>query len=103
MCRVYTLVAVLLFLFCQEGIIMTSDRIPIKNLKLKCEPTLVPHTMIWGGKVSELFRETVWRGCQELCLEADPIMACIAFETGKTFSPNVKNLAGYGAVPGYVD
>jgi hypothetical protein len=76
---------------------MTSDRIPIKNLKLKCEPTLVPHTMIWGGKVSELFRETVWRGCQELCLEADPIMACIAFETGKTFSPNVKNLAGSGA------
>lgn len=74
-----------------------TDKIPLKDLKLKCEPVLIPHTMIWGGKVSPEFREAMWSGCRELCLEPDPIMACIAFETGKTFSPNVKNIAGSGA------
>lgn len=52
----------------------------------------------WGKKVSDLFLLTV-RGVASN-LEVDPswIMACMAFETGRTFDPSIRNKAGSGAV-----
>lgn len=55
--------------------------------------------LAWGAKVSPEFRARV----EQLCVRAkipDPswIMACMAFETGHTFSPSVRNAAGSGAV-----
>lgn len=57
--------------------------------------------LCWGARVSPEFRAKLfeivagfgWRHDQ-----ASDLMACMAFETGGTFSPKVKNMAGSGAV-----
>jgi len=54
--------------------------------------------LAWGKKVSEEFREKVNGICQELGTEPDYLVACMAFESGETFSPSIKNAAGSGAV-----
>jgi hypothetical protein len=48
--------------------------------------------LAWGKKVSPAFRERVRLMC-EVDFHFDPnwLMACMAFETGRTFSPKVKN------------
>lgn len=51
----------------------------------------------WGAKVSPLFRERVWWIADTLQLDPDDLMACMAWESGETFSPSVKNAAGSGA------
>lgn len=70
--------------------------VPISQLKLKKTPS--PQTVVWGSKVSAEFRQALFAGCHSLMIEPDPVMAVIAFESGKTFSPSVKNIAGSGAV-----
>ena len=64
----------------------------------KNTPTVAPSAgLLWGSKVSAVFRDRVrWIGT-ELGVNPDHLMACIAFETGETFSPNVRNMAGSGA------
>ena len=51
----------------------------------------------WGTKVSQVFRDRVWWIADELTLDPDFLMSCMAFETGRTFSASVKNMAGSGA------
>lgn len=56
--------------------------------------------LAWGNKVSEAFRNKVFEGCTNYNWtrdHADWIMSCMAFESGETFSPSVKNAAGSGA------
>jgi len=45
----------------------------------------------WGAKVSKDFRDSVLWIEKELGLKADFLMTCMAFETGLTFSPSIKN------------
>lgn len=45
----------------------------------------------WGAKVSSDFKEGVLWIEDKLGLDADNLMACMAFETGGTFSPSIKN------------
>jgi hypothetical protein len=91
----YALVAIVsLFLSCQEVSMTDSGRIPLKDLKLRP----APRTVVWGAKVSDEFRAELYRGCNVLCIEPDPIMACMAFETDRTFSPKKTNYAGSGAI-----
>jgi hypothetical protein len=52
----------------------------------------------WGNKVSKDFRYRVVDLAIDLDIPVDFIMACIAFETGRTFSPKIRNMAGSGAV-----
>lgn len=52
----------------------------------------------WGAKVDEAFRQRVREIAYGLGIAPDMIMHCIAFETGRTFSPRVRNAAGSGAV-----
>ena len=54
--------------------------------------------IIWGKKVSAEFRKKVVEICSELSLDPDYLMACMAFESGESFSPSIKNAAGSGAV-----
>ena len=54
--------------------------------------------LAWGKKVTEEFRKKVLDICSALGADPNFIMACIAFESGETFSPSVKNAAGSGAV-----
>ncbi|MFD1216795.1 hypothetical protein [Microbulbifer celer] len=51
----------------------------------------------WGAKVSTPFKVRVMEICRNLSIAPDFLMACMAFETGETFSPSIKNAAGSGA------
>lgn len=57
-------------------------------------------SIAWGASpnVSPEFKAKVIRIAKELEVEPDHLMACMAFESGETFSPSVKNAAGSGAV-----
>lgn len=58
-------------------------------------------TLCWGSKVSQNFRDQVRRIASSLQMPQDGaswLMACMAWESARTFSPNVKNAAGSGAV-----
>ena len=54
--------------------------------------------LAWGSKVSPAFRERLQSIAQELGLDASWLMAVMAFESGGTFNPSIKNAAGSGAV-----
>lgn len=56
-----------------------------------------PTTLAWGRKVSAAFRQLLFTGCHNLGVDPNLLMACIAWETGETFSPSKKNMAGSGA------
>ena len=53
--------------------------------------------LAWGAKVSPALRNKVRVIAAEIGCEADALMACMAFESGETFSPSIKNAAGSGA------
>ena len=57
--------------------------------------------LAWGDKVSPEFRSIVINIAKSyswLPERASDLMACMAFESGETFSPKVKNGAGSGAI-----
>lgn len=50
--------------------------------------------LAWGNAVKAEFRDRVYRLCDELGWGEDHaswLMACMAFETGRTFSPSIRN------------
>jgi hypothetical protein len=47
--------------------------------------------LAWGAKVSSLFRRKVIAIAMDIGFDASWLMSYIAFETGETFSPSVKN------------
>ncbi|HJZ93455.1 MAG TPA: peptidoglycan-binding protein [Gemmataceae bacterium] len=53
--------------------------------------------LAWGAKVSADFKAKVIQIGADLGVQPDYLMACMAFETGETFSPSIKNAAGSGA------
>lgn len=55
-------------------------------------------TLAWGAKVSPDFRRIVFALCARFDLDPDYLMACMAFESGETFRPDIRNAAGSGAV-----
>ncbi|HTZ77960.1 MAG TPA: transglycosylase SLT domain-containing protein [Stellaceae bacterium] len=54
--------------------------------------------LAWGAKVSEDFRNKVALIAGRLAVAADDLMACMAFESARTFRPDIRNAAGSGAV-----
>lgn len=57
-------------------------------------------TLAWGQRVSAEFRKRVFDICRTFQWTDDHanwLMACIAFETGQSFDPAIKNQAGSGA------
>lgn len=65
--------------------------------KLNPEPTPEITYLAWGEKVSEPFRNKVFEVANHLQINPNHLMAVMAFETGYTFNPAQKNLAGSGA------
>lgn len=56
--------------------------------------------LAWGQKVSPAFRAKVLEICRGFGWtneHASWLMSCMAFESGETFSPSIKNAAGSGA------
>lgn len=54
--------------------------------------------LCWGARVTPSFRDGVRRMGARLGINPDYLMACMAFETGRTFDPAIRNAAGSGAV-----
>jgi hypothetical protein len=52
----------------------------------------------WGARVSADFRQRVIVIAAGLGVDPTDLMACMAFESGETFSPSIRNAAGSGAV-----
>lgn len=52
----------------------------------------------WGAKVTPAFRDRVRQIAADLGCDASDLMACMAFESGRSFRPDVLNMAGSGAV-----
>lgn len=57
----------------------------------------MPVGLAWGAKVSAVFRDRVRWMAEDLQLEANDLMACMAWESGRSFRADVKNMAGSGA------
>ncbi|MEO8006719.1 MAG: transglycosylase SLT domain-containing protein [Betaproteobacteria bacterium] len=53
--------------------------------------------LAWGARVSWQFRKRVNQVGSNLKIEPSFLMACMAFETGNTFDPSIRNAAGSGA------
>lgn len=60
-------------------------------------PEVASTLLAWGSKVSQTFRERVRWIATDLKMDANYIMACMAWETGEKFTADVKNMAGSGA------
>ena len=57
--------------------------------------------MAWGKKVDSAFTQKIIQISKDFgwnTVQLNSLMACIAFESGETFSPSIKNGAGSGAV-----
>lgn len=54
--------------------------------------------LAWGAKVSPAFREKVRALAADLRCDPSDLMACMAWESGRSFRPDVLNMAGSGAV-----
>ena len=73
------------------------------SLRREAVPTglvVVPHAIAWSAKVSKEFESRVASIAESLGMPdqgADWLMACMAWETGETFSPAIRNSAGSGA------
>lgn len=74
----------------------------MSTVKKKSEGISVDKSKIaWGAKVSDLFLDKVISICDKLGMPAatgpSDLMACMAWESGETFSPSIRNGAGSGA------
>ena len=57
-----------------------------------------PPVLAWGRHVSEAFRTKLIDLCGTLGADPSDMMSCMAFESGETFRPDIRNAAGSGAV-----
>jgi hypothetical protein len=60
-------------------------------------PEVTSDVLAWGHRVSSTFRDRVRWIAKDLKMDANFIMACIAWETGEKFTADVTNMAGSGA------
>lgn len=75
---------------------MAAAQAALNNLNPDKKPiTVVAHRqLLWGAKVSSEFKAGVIWIEEQIGLDADNLMACMAFETGATFNPAERNKAG---------
>lgn len=53
--------------------------------------------LAWGARVSAEFRDRAIWLAEDLGFDPDDLMTCIAWESGRSFRPDVRNMAGSGA------
>ena len=70
----------------------------ILDFTLRLFPPRQSAPLAWGRSVSEPFRQRVLVMAVRLAAQANDPMAVMGFESGRTFSPSVRNAAGSGAV-----
>lgn len=64
----------------------SSDNPDSKNVRI-----------LWGQMVSQTFRDRIVWTADALGADVNDVMSVIAFETGRTFRPGIRNAAGSGA------
>ncbi|AEI67511.1 hypothetical protein [Corallococcus macrosporus] len=76
-----------------------SSVLPVVHLDLKGTPRRIEGTVIYGShpNVTEAFRRKVLLIAEQLEMNADDLMACMAFETGNAFRADTPNRAGHPA------
>ncbi len=79
----------LTFIFVIFAIPFTAS--PLQAINLPCS------NLAYGDRVSSVFCTKTLALGQELAVDPDHLMAAMAFETGGTFNPSIKNAAGSGA------
>lgn len=71
-------------------------------VEANAQPGSAPHSpagaIAWGAKVSPAFKAKVVAISGRLQVSPDFLMSCMAFESGETFSPLIRNAAGSGAI-----
>lgn len=60
-------------------------------------PTPGPEPLAWGAKVTSAFRDKVREIAKDLGCHPNDLMTCIAWESARSFRPDIKNAAGSGA------
>ncbi len=76
------------------------DRLEQEVLALEVPQTQtadIPTQIAWGAKVSPVFKERVLWIADALDCDPNHLMACMAWESGESFAPDKKNMAGSGA------
>ncbi len=73
----------------------TVQVVPTPSTSTSIQSNNVP--LAWGAKVSPIFKDRVIWMAGALGCKANDLMACMAWESGETFSPKIKNAAGSGA------
>lgn len=84
----------------------TAARLAPPTASLAPERRSPPHGRVaddrdiiaWGARVSPRFKRKVQDIADRLDISPDFLMSCMAFESGETFSPSIRNAAGSGAV-----
>lgn len=61
------------------------------------EPAKTQGPLAWGARVSQGFRDKVRAIAADLVCDPSDLMACMAWESGRSFRPDVANMAGSGA------
>lgn len=81
----------------RRGIALTQADVDAINAVMY-PPKLLPEApLAWGAKVSAEFRDKVRSIALRLGSDPSDLMACMAWESGRSFSPSKKNMAGSGA------
>lgn len=65
------------------------------------QPAPARRLLAWGARVSQVFRDRILWSAEALGMPAEGaswLMACMAWESNETFAPDVRNMAGSGAV-----
>lgn len=85
-----------------HGAFVNARRLP-KTKQAELDPILQDYCQrtAWSEKVDDAFLAKVKVIAKNIGVTADELMACMAFESGETFSPTIKNGAGapyYGLI-----
>lgn len=75
--------------------IVSPGRLTFKAL---CGGTPDVMRIAWGARVSSAFKQKALSIAETLAMPVDFLVSAMAFESGESFSPSVKNAAGSGAV-----
>ena len=62
------------------------------------QPGAIPAALAWGAKVSPEFRVRARGVATRIGVDPSDFMTCMAWESGRTFSPSIPNKAGSGAI-----
>lgn len=82
----------------RKGAALTQADVDAVNAVMYPKSGSAPGALAWGAKVSASFRDKVRAIAARLMCDASDLMTCMAWESGRSFSPSQKNLAGSGAI-----